>query len=301
MNVSIDLNQSCQHIYDALRKDPEAELRRNQLLEGKISTENFHPANYSDGIGSFDATSCLGCIFTANKGQHVVSFHHDGRYLGNLVPLFQAYKGQVVQLEITGGVQKRNEKGELSHDYKLVDKEFTQENFKSLINFARQLPCKVDLKSWTIGDNSTKEGLVCEYLAQPEGRLTLLETGSIYHKCLPQEFIPRYTFNSLMHDRSMLIVYDSDRSRQFHLEGTPNSISILRGFAKDIQSNKGDRELLAYSSTTPELEPPYFCDTMRKVAEFVLSPNHEIKPNLTLPQDAPCILLQGEAGRICKG
>lgn len=299
--MSIDLNQNFQYIYETLRQDPAAELRRGQLLAGKVSAENFQPEHYSDGIGSFDATSCIGCIFTANKGQHVVSFHHDGRDLTNLLPLFQAYKGEVVQLDITGGIQKRNERGELSHDYRLLDKKHTQMNFEKLIVFSRQLPCKVDLKSWTIGEDSTKEDLICEYLAQPEGRITLLETGAIYRKCLPLEFIPRYTFNSLRQNEGMPIVYDSTVSRQLNLKGSTHCISSLSRFARNVQAKKSDDELLAAFSTTPKLEPTYFCDTVRKVAEFVLSKDPTIQPNLPLPKDAPCILLQGEAGRVSKG
>jgi hypothetical protein len=287
-------------IYTTLRNDTDAELYRKQLLEGKVSTANFQPEQYADAIGSFDATSCLGCIFTANDGQHVVSFHHDGRKLGNLLPLFEAYKGQVVQLDITGGVQARNNKGELANDYSLVEKESTIKNFETLIDFSRKLPCKVELKSWTIGDESNKEGLVSEYLAKPERKVTLLETGSIHGKCLPPEFVARYSLNSLIQKNGVAVVFDATVSDKLTLKLPLQSRLNYRGFANNIKNTPDDALLLKEYSTTPELEPPYFCDTMRKASDFFLSAAPQINYNPELPKDSPCVILQGEAGRICK-
>jgi hypothetical protein len=289
-------------IYASLRKSTEAELYRNQLLEAKVSRQSFKPEDYADAIGSFDATSCLGCIFTAKNGRHVVSFHHDGRPLGNLFHLFSQYKGETLDLDIAGGIQKRDRSGALSSDYSLVD-DSTRENFESLLGFTRYLSSTVsstvNFRSWTIGD-ATKEGLVSEYLARPGRKITLLETGTLHEKCLPPEFFGRKA--RILIPEGIQVVYDATSSKNLFLNGVSRYLYPLRDLAHKILSYSSDKELLAKRSTTPEMEPSYYCDAQRKMADFLLSDQAKKYPqgSYPLPENTPCIILQGEAGRICQ-
>lgn len=295
----ISLNNSPSQVYDELRGSPEAEKRRTQLLQTTVSTDNFRPEDYANAIGSFDATSCIGCIFTPqSEKKHVVSFHHDGRDLKDLLPLFEKYKGEVVVLEITGGVQNRDKSGELSNSYELLEEESTQKNFESLIAFANKIPCTVKLRSWTIGDATDRAKLVSEYVAQPSGKLTLLQSETLHEKCLPPMFIQRFANHSIMSNKGFPVVFDATKSLELSIRSEKN-YSKYRRFAQNIE-NKSDKEILRNYSTTPELEPSYFCDTLRNLAKFILKEDHEITAHSTLPKKQPCIVIQGEAGRIVK-
>jgi hypothetical protein len=93
------------------------------------------------------------------------------------------------------------------------------------------------------------------------------------------------------------IVYDGLKHPDRMVFRSDPKISVLAPMATEIES-LSDSSILQSYSTTPTLEPFYFCQNMRDLAKFILSqakntPDVEVR----IDPNSPVLVLQGEAGR----
>jgi hypothetical protein len=73
---------------------------------------------------------------------------------------------------------KKTLTGEQKNDYELVHQS-TRTNFKGLVDFWHELPQKINLIGWVIGEDGSKESLASEFLAFPDGTVNLFHTETL--------------------------------------------------------------------------------------------------------------------------
>ncbi|MCB1111759.1 MAG: hypothetical protein H7A37_09345 [Chlamydiales bacterium] len=294
--VAIDTRYSAKVIFDAINADHECEeTRKTRLLE---RVEEFFPLDYSDWVGSIDATSCIGATFWDKKGT-VITVHIDGRGSENLFPLFERYTPEDrLVLELTGGVLEVSDRQRPEYRYDSLTEE-TQRNFSCIIELVEKLKCHVDIRGWSVGFSSDKDDLVCDYLAHPDGRLVAVKPETIYNSCDIPLFFSRMAYVGIDQNEGYHTIVLDEQSESIPLRERPDQFQERFGaFAKTVTSyGDDDQSLLNRFSTTPQLESEHFATTVREIAELVFNPPEDaaLLESCPRPKESPLIVLQGEA------
>jgi len=172
-------------------------------------------------------------------------------------------------------LEESKKKGEPKSEYDSVNLN-TRSNFKSLVDFWHELPQQLNLIGWAIGDDSGKEGLISEFLVHPNGNVTLYAPETLI-ACLDIPNMPRRMAHSLACG-NYEVVYDGLKQPDRMFFRYESRITALYPMAQEIDSST-DAQILFSHSTTPTLEPFYFCQNMRDLAKFILVQN----PKFPLP------------------
>lgn len=240
----------------------------------------------------------------------VIVKHVDGRGFGGLQTLFDnaIFDSKPVKTYLIGGICTPNFRGEYIHDYNLLEQKYTRANFDKLIKFWVSNDYRIDLKGWAIGHDIAEQGvlrqlpenrariaLCSDFLAGAAERIHQLRPGV----ALDAGLIPELEHRSAAYmeqNFKYIPVYDSSRGQHLSIPSvSPDERD--RHFYRRVLAATTDAELLSFSSTTPDLEPPHFCKAMRNIGNFVL--NTTSKPAVTIPWTKNhVIVLQGEAGRL---
>lgn len=250
-----------------------------------------------NGIGTIDATSCIGVVYhTPNNSLYV--HHHDGRAFESLLPLFDinAFKDAIpVKATLVGGCRQPNEKGEFVHTYSRLEQRYTKKNFEDIVHFWRAKQLNIDVQGWAIGDDKANATLCSDFVAGPDGKIALLEPGVAVKQNLVPE-LGRRSAKILANEKEYVLLFDSSKDRaSFHLPDVTNDRITHRSYFSPWQ-NLSDEAALK-NSTTPLLEPPHFADMIRKVGRFMAGIEDARAKTIERPK-GPVILLQGEAGRL---
>ena len=109
-------------IYDVMATNPELQRYSNSLREHALSIESFLPEAHPHTVGVPEITSSICMIFTAvtremrfNIG--VVYKDYSSREFQQISKSCQLYSsfGYEIQVELVGGIQKTNGRGQLVH------------------------------------------------------------------------------------------------------------------------------------------------------------------------------------------
>jgi len=294
-NEKVEYN-TCKELYKVLKTNSTTENYVNDLLKNRKATCDELVGAH---IGSIDMTSCVAAVYFPRNvtWSHVFVQHHDGRKLDSLVSLFNEYKnGDQIDVLLLGGIRKKDPKGEAKSDYDLVH-QLTRANFKSLVDFWQELPQQINLIGWCIGEETSKAELVSEFLVTPKGIVSLYNTETLI-KYLDIPNMPRRMARS-MASGNYEVVYDGLKQPDRMKFKSETRISVLAPVAAEIDQSS-DSVILQSHSTTPLVEPFYFCQNMRDLAKFILAQN----PKAPLPDlevriepHSPVLVLQGESGR----
>lgn len=243
-------------------------------------------------IGTIDATSCLGICYQTPTGEVYVQ-HHDGRPSHELVRLFDraVMDGQKpLSVHLVGGCTLPNRQGECKAEYQLLE-EYSRENIESIVQFWKSYRLKIDVQGWALGQAKAYETLFPDFIADAS-TVRLLKPGFAGSQNLVPEMPHRMT--AMMEDR-YIRVYDSAQGEHFSLSDVSSICRQLSQWPQKVVG-RSDKEILAVCSTTPTLEPPYFCDTLRQKATFIQKGDTQAK-KVPVPK-GPVLILQGEVGAL---
>lgn len=243
-------------------------------------------------IGTIDATSCLGICYQTASGDVFIQ-HHDGRPSYELVNLFgrAVMQGEKpLSVHIVGGCSQPNPQGEFKAEYQLLEK-FSKENVESIVQFWKSYRLKIDVQGWALGQTKAYETLFPDFVADASS-VQLTKPGLVGTQNLVPEVAQRMVATV---EERYLKVYDSAQGEHFSLPDVSHLCKALSHLPKTVEG-KSDREVLETCSTTPTLEPPYFCDFMRQRATYIQKGDTQAK-KVAVPK-GPVLILQGEVGAL---
>lgn len=246
-------------------------------------------------IGTIDATSCLGVTYRVS-GQGVYVQHHDGRALDSVFEMFKkdGVNHLPMQVTLVGGCCQGHAKY-----YNRLEKH-TKENFEKLMSFWQENRLNVEVQGWALGDAHKYETLCSDFIVDHE-KIYLMNQGEVGRLNLSTggQIIPeaaRRLATALLNASQYFLVYDQAK-QCLELPALTQSAQ-MREFAQQIQSIN-DAAILKYLSTTPQLEPPYFPQLLRNMAQFVLAQTQSMDAlSKTLPKNKPVFALQGEVVKL---
>lgn len=281
-------------LVETLAKDTEAVRRAQMLIENQqTSLNNIPPAS----LGSIDATSCI-CPVYFWQNKHVIVHHHDDAHkLAGLGPLFREYRESTLDVMLIGGLITKNSLGEWNFNFLNLEK-YTKDNFEQLETFWRTHGLKINLLGWAIGKDKDRSTLVSDFLAEPNGKVYIVKP-EVMHTALKTQEAARRAITSLTTDQYSF-VYDGVKGP--NLLRLPDASAAkaphVKNWASGIKEMIDDRQILKECSTTPDLEPSYFCQNIREKAAYILDDKAPTHP-IALPLDSaqPVVILQGECGR----
>lgn len=222
-------------------------------------------------IGTIDATSCLGVVYRTSKSLYVQ--HLDDRPLDSLLDIFEE---KSMHITLVGGclINGRLEK-------------HTQINIEKLLQFWKKHHFHIDLDKWHIGDGKSYASLCSDFVVDQNG-IYLLQQGEVGQLNIIPQMLRRMA-TSLIDNREYLLL-----SNQVLELPALKDIDRLKKFA-EIVVKIDDETFLQNFSSTPTLEPPYFPETMRKMAAFILAQKEDLPPLKVQPlKDQAVFALQGE-------
>lgn len=237
-------------------------------------------------IGTLDATSCLGIVYRTEERETYVQ-HHDGRPLKSLLNFMDRNlfkKERPIQVTLIGGCKRGRHSLEIH----------TRENIEKLFKFWQEHAFNIDIQGWVIGDARSYETLCCDFVADDKAIYLIKqgEVGTLNFK-MKGALIPelsRRLATTLSDESYFFINPHSQKSLQL---APAKNIHHLKQLAQQL-IKLDDATLLRTSSTTPEIEPPYYPQMIRGMASYILSEPKAEAIEVPLLKEHSIFAIQGE-------